>query len=208
MSCDKIFELYHKALMLHIQTKTNDEQFHKGSEALYESLFNAFHQAKEAYQDSKQEASTDPKAARKEMVSIMEEAKKCMEDCVAANKDVAVDDVLRGIVNDLAFNCGTAMSLCGCKGEGMAKEEDDKEEDEDTKNGADSDESDTEDTEDYDEGEDEDPSVEVVGYTVERKQTSKEKSDMRGKEHGPARTDEDEEPKKKMKYPEEGDMMG
>ena len=51
-ACDVIFQLHKKVLDLHIATKDTDEQFHKASEAVYQSLFEAYHKPMEGMTDA------------------------------------------------------------------------------------------------------------------------------------------------------------
>ena len=102
-------------LDLHIKTKTTDTVFHKESLFFYETLFDVFHDAKEAMQDSKQESGIDGKEARAKSYKLLEEAKSILESMVNSNKDIAVDNVLRGLVEKLWFQCGSSRALCDCK---------------------------------------------------------------------------------------------
>lgn len=111
MANKELFSLYEEMFDLHVWTKTNDAVFHKSSEAFYEALFNAAHWVDEAMQDSKQASPINPSEARKKSYVIMEKAKKIVEDLVNSNKDIAVDNVLRGIVDNLWFNCGNARAF-------------------------------------------------------------------------------------------------
>lgn len=110
----EIFALYEEMFHLHVGTKTNDTVFHKASEAFYETLFDVAHQTDESMQDSKQASPIDPVMARKRAYEIIEEAKSIVEGMVNSNKDMAVDNVLRGLVDKLGFDCGNARALCPC----------------------------------------------------------------------------------------------
>jgi len=112
--CDKVFDLYKEMLELHIGTKTNDIVFHQASKWFYETLFSAFHDAKEVLQDSKQESPVNAEDARKKSYKLLEEAKGILTSMVESNKDIAVDNVLRWLVDKLGFDCGTARGFCGC----------------------------------------------------------------------------------------------
>ena len=106
--CDELRQLYTDMLDLHIGTKTNDIVFHKASEGFYETLFDVLHQVKEAMQDSKQAAPINAGEARKESYTILEKVKTLLTKMVEENKDVGVDNVLRGLVDKVSFDCGTA----------------------------------------------------------------------------------------------------
>lgn len=110
----ELFSLYEEMFDLHVWTKTNDTVFHKASESFYEDLFDVVHGVDEAMQDSKQAPTTDPKMARKRAYEIIEKAKGIVEGLVNSNKDMAVDNVLRGLVDKLGFDCGNARALCPC----------------------------------------------------------------------------------------------
>ena len=122
MNCDKVFDLYKDMLNLHIGTKTNDIVFHQASASFYETLFAAFHDAKEALQDSKQESAINAKEARAKSYKLLMEAKSILESMVNENKDIAVDNVLRGLVDKLWFECGTARGFCECGDSDSASE--------------------------------------------------------------------------------------
>lgn len=107
----ELFSLYEELYNLHVGTKTNDTVYHSASASLYEDLFNVVHSVDEAMQDSKQESPVDPKMARKRTYEIIEKAKSIVEGLVNSNKDMAVDNVLRGLVDKLGFDCGNARAL-------------------------------------------------------------------------------------------------
>ncbi len=130
--CDKLFGLYEEMLGLHIWTKTNDLVFHKASEWFYGTLFDVFHGISEAMQDSKMASPVDCDTAKKRSYEILMEAKSLVEAMVNENKDIAVDNVLRGLVDKLWFDCGTARGFSDWKKESPVevKEESNEEESE------------------------------------------------------------------------------
>lgn len=111
MPCDVIFWLYKKVLDMHILTKWTDEQFHKASQAIYEALFEVYHKAMEGMADAGIKPGMKWEEARKKTYEAVSEAKMIIERMVDQNKDVAVDNILRGQVEEIGFQLGTAKSL-------------------------------------------------------------------------------------------------
>ena len=111
--CEKVFDLYRRLLEIHIATKTSDTTFHKDSAAFYESAFDFFHSVMEGMTDAGKAASMDSAAAKKETASILNELKKIAEDMVNNNDDIAIDNILRGVVEDLGFQVGTMKGILG-----------------------------------------------------------------------------------------------
>ena len=110
-ACDEIKSLYLEILDNHIYTKTNDPVFHPASAAFYETAFAAYHGAKEAFQDSKQESPMNPKEARQKTYDALEKIKSILVSMVESNKDIGTDNVLRGLVDKISFDCGNARAL-------------------------------------------------------------------------------------------------
>ena len=96
---------------MHIATKGTDEQYYNASESMYVSLFEAYHRSLEAMVDAGIKDGIDWKTARKWTYSAIDQAKLELEKLVETNKDIAVDNVLRGLVEDIWFQLGTARSL-------------------------------------------------------------------------------------------------
>ena len=99
--CDKVFDLYHRLLELHISTKTSDATFHKDSAAFYEAAFDFFHSVMEGMTDAGIAPSMDSATAKKEAMDILNELKSIAEDMVNQNKDIAIDNILRGVVENI-----------------------------------------------------------------------------------------------------------
>ncbi len=97
--------------LLHVGTKTNDIVFHKASEGFYETLFDVAHGVAEAMQDTKMNSPINAKQARTQSYDILEKAKGLLESMVNENKDIAMDNVLRGLVDKLWVECGTARGF-------------------------------------------------------------------------------------------------
>lgn len=180
---DKLSELYDEMLNLHIGTKTNDTVFHTASEGFYETLFDVMHQSKEAMQDSKQAKPVDAKMARKRAYEIIEEAKSIVEGMVNSNKDMAVDNVLRGLVDKLGFDCGSARALCPCNKDAMQEEpaEEEAKEDEMEEEAEPAEETEDEYEEDI---VDESMKGQDSGYTFKSKENMPEEDDMKKKMKG------------------------
>lgn len=167
-NCEELFDLYKEMFFLHVNTKTNDIVFHKASEGFYETLFSVAHGVAEAMQDTKMSSPTDNKKARSQSYNILEKAKKMLETMVESNKDIAMDNVLRWLVDKLWFECGTARWFYdGDKDSDVTIEKDSPE----VKKDEDSDESETvkEDESEEDEESDKDDSWDIADYgmTVE-----------------------------------------
>lgn len=187
---DKLSELYDEMLNLHIGTKTNDTVFHAASAAFYETLFDALHDSKEAMQDSKQAKPVDAKMARKRAYEILEEAKWILEGMVNSNKDMAADNVLRGLVDKLGFSCGNARALCPCNNDATeepAEDEATETTEEEVKEDEMEDEAESpEETEDEYEEDivDESMKGQESGYTFKSKEEKPEEDDMKKKMKG------------------------
>lgn len=109
--CEELFGLYEDMLNLHIKTKTTDLVFHKESAGFYEIMFSVFHDIAEAMQDGKMSPGIDWIQARKEAYDILMKTKSMIEKLVNENKDIAMDNVLRWLVDKLWFNCGASRAL-------------------------------------------------------------------------------------------------
>lgn len=187
---DKLSELYDEMLNLHIGTKTNDTVFHAASAAFYETLFDALHDSKEAMQDSKQAKPVDAKMARKRAYEILEEAKLIVEGMVNSNKDMAADNVLRGLVDKLWFSCGNARALCPCNKDATEEPAEDEAtettEDEVKEDEMEDEAESPEETEDEYEEDivDESMKGQESGYTFKSKEEKPEEDDMKKKMKG------------------------
>jgi len=122
-NCKRMWELFKEMLDLHINTKTTDTVFHKESLSFYENLFNSYHDTLEAMTDSWQMEWIDWAWARKRAYEILTEAKSIMEEMVWWNKDMAVDNVLRWLIEKIWFQCWTSKGLLSWSVPSPKKEE-------------------------------------------------------------------------------------
>lgn len=131
----ELFALYEEMLSLHIGTKTNDLVFHQASADFYDTLFASFHDVAEAMQDGKMSAPTNPEEAKSKAYAILMKAKELLSSMVESNSDIALDNKLRGLVDKLTFDCGTARGFTDSKDEAVeeevSEEEDESEEESD-----------------------------------------------------------------------------
>lgn len=108
---EKLFNLYKKMLLLHIGTKTNDLVFHQASENFYNTLFDVFHQISEKKQDIEEDEFIDCEEARAGAYLLLKEAKSIAETLIKSKTTVWIDNLLRGFVDKLEFDIGTARGL-------------------------------------------------------------------------------------------------
>jgi len=113
----ELFALYEEMLNLHIGTKTNDLVFHQASADFYDTLFSVFHDTAEAMQDGKMSQPTNPTEAKSKAYAILMKAKEILSSMVESNSDIALDNKLRGLVDKLTFDCGTARGFTDSKGD-------------------------------------------------------------------------------------------
>ena len=108
---EKLFNLYKQVLIAHIQTKTTDSLFHERSQDFYETLFEVFHAISEKRQDTEEDESGDCKTLTEQTYDNLEEAKSIVEDMVGDNNSIWMDNLLRGLVDKLEFQCWNARAL-------------------------------------------------------------------------------------------------
>lgn len=121
----ELFALYEEMVSLHIGTKTNDLVFHQASAGFYDTLFAAFHDTAEAMQDGKMSQPTNPAEAKSKAYAILMKAKEMLSSMVESNSDIALDNKLRGLVDKLTFDCGTARGFTDSKDEAKEVSEED-----------------------------------------------------------------------------------
>jgi hypothetical protein len=115
---EKLFDLFKKTLIAHINTKTTNPLFHEKSQEFYELLFDCFHQISEKEQDVSDEATEHTKPIE-ETYSALEKAKEIIEEMINDEPTIGMDNLLRGLYDKLEFACGNAR--------GFLKEEDEDE---------------------------------------------------------------------------------
>ena len=107
----RLLEIHNEVLIKHIETKTVFSQFHEKTEAMYETLFDTFHQIAEKRQDIEVDSPADEETAPQEVYDLIEEAKTIVEAMVKEKNSVGMDNLLRGLVDKLEFQCGNARAF-------------------------------------------------------------------------------------------------
>lgn len=104
---NRIFAIYKRLLEIHILTKTTDQNgFHSDTATAYEKAFDVFHTVSELKQDLEIDAPELVKDVADEALTLMEELKGLTSDMVNKNKDIAMDELLRGLTLSIAGICG------------------------------------------------------------------------------------------------------
>lgn len=105
---EQIFEIYKQILSAHIKTKTVCPLFHEKSADFYELLFDIFHEISEKRQDIEVDMPWDEKALIQQTYDNLEETKSIIEEMINSNKNIGMDNLLRGIMDKLDFACWNA----------------------------------------------------------------------------------------------------
>ena len=108
---EELFNIYKQMLLIHIGTKTNDLLFHQASEKFYETLFDIFHQTSEKRQDTEEDDPTNCEDARASAYNLLDKAKTIVESLIKSKTTVGMDNLLRGFIDKLEFDIGTARGL-------------------------------------------------------------------------------------------------
>ena len=103
-SMEKLFDLFKKVLIAHINTKTTNHLFHVKSQVFYELLFDCFHQISEKEQDFSQNME-DAETLISDTYDALEEAKTIIEKMVKEKNTIGMDNLLRGLADKLEFAC-------------------------------------------------------------------------------------------------------
>lgn len=113
MQYQKLFNLYSKALEIHILTKGSDHVFHKFTESVYDELFDVFHTISERSVDNSEKQMSDDEIEMKkiEVYDAIEEVKKELETMVNKKNTVGLDNLLRGHIDSLENLCGNARAF-------------------------------------------------------------------------------------------------
>lgn len=105
---DRIFEIYKQILSAHIKTKTTCPLFHEKSADFYELIFDIFHTISEKRQDIEIDMTWDEEVLKRQTYDNLEEVKSIIESMINANKNIGMDNLLRGLMDKLDFACGNA----------------------------------------------------------------------------------------------------
>ncbi len=108
---DEVFSLYKTVLLAHIGTKTDEPLFHEKSADFYEVLFKVFHLVSEKRQDVKADEPYDCEEAVNDSVSALERALEIVEDMVSEKNTVGMDNLLRGLADELETHIGNARAF-------------------------------------------------------------------------------------------------
>lgn len=122
---DKLFNLYKRVLLAHIMTKTTNSQFHEKSEEFYDLLFKCFHLISEKEQDIWLADAWDCEEHIDDTYNTLEEAKVIIEARIKQKNSVWMDNLLRGLADELEWACGNAKAF-------IKEEEYEEEEEEET----------------------------------------------------------------------------
>lgn len=107
----KLFELYKKVLIAHIESKTTYSQFHEKTQEFYELLFECFHSISEKKQDLGLDKPTDDETLTKQVYDSLEEAKSYLETMIKWKNSVWMDNLLRGLCDKLENACWNAKAF-------------------------------------------------------------------------------------------------
>lgn len=104
---NRIFQIYKRLLEIHILTKTTDDNgFHQDTAEAYAKAFDVFHTISELRQDLEIDTPELVSSVADEAYELVEELKGLTTDMVNKNKDIAMDELLRGLVLSIAGICG------------------------------------------------------------------------------------------------------
>ena len=102
----RIFEIYKRLLEIHILTKTTDKNwFHSDTATAYEWAFSLFHKVEELKQDLEIDEPVEVEEVSQEAYDLVEELKWIVQTMVKDNKDIAMDELLRGEALGLTSIC-------------------------------------------------------------------------------------------------------
>lgn len=103
----RVFAIYKRLLEIHILTKTTDKNwFHKDTEDAYNNAFDVFHKIKELNQDIEVDTPDTVEAVAEQAYMLQEELSSIIKEFVKSNKDIAMDELLRGLALSTAGICG------------------------------------------------------------------------------------------------------
>lgn len=91
---------------IHILTKTTDKNwFHKDTESAYEFAFETYHDIKEMLQNIEAEPPEKVINVADEAYMLLEELQDTINEMVKENKNIALDNLLRGLSEKWAWIC-------------------------------------------------------------------------------------------------------
>lgn len=111
-----VFDAFLAVFIDHVLTKTVDATFHEFSAKAYETLFSVAHKIAERRQDLGLDKHEDCADAAISTIEAIEKAKETVEKMVKETNSVGLDNLLRGIVDELEGLHGNAQAF-------LAKEE-------------------------------------------------------------------------------------
>lgn len=103
----RTFQIFARLLAIHIATKTVNTPFHSDTEKAYTFAFDIDHQVREMRQDLALDACSEVEEVAPEAYDLVEELKKYLADEIKANKDIGMDNLLRGLYERANGVCGT-----------------------------------------------------------------------------------------------------
>jgi len=107
----RLFEINTRMTQIHIGVKTVDNLFHKATEAFYLKTFDVVHQIAEKRQDVKADKPMDCEIAEQEAYDLLEETKDILKELIDENTTIWEDNLLRGLYDEVEFECGNARSF-------------------------------------------------------------------------------------------------
>lgn len=108
---DKLLQNYISSFNTHVGTKTTDIVLHEFLAKVYEFNFNALHTISEKRQDLGMDESIDCDVAAEEMMKVLESEKAILEGMIEENNSYGMDDLLRGLMNELEWLIGAAQGF-------------------------------------------------------------------------------------------------
>lgn len=108
---EKLFELYKRVLLSHIQTKTTHSQFHDKSESFYEAMFDVFHLLSEKRQDTWVDECEDDDVLIKDAYDAIEEAQSVLIKMTKETNTIGTDNLIRSLLDSIEGVCWNARAF-------------------------------------------------------------------------------------------------
>lgn len=103
-----LLQNYIDSFLIHVATKTTDKVLHEFLADVYEFKFKVLHTIAEKRQDLGLDEAEDCDVATKEMMTLLESEKSELERMVKESNSIWMDNLLRGLLDELEWLIGTA----------------------------------------------------------------------------------------------------
>lgn len=107
----EIFSIFESLFIQHIGTKTTASQFHEKSAEFYQFAFDCFHKLGEKLQDIELDSPIDCDIASQQTYKDLESLKDLLTTMCKENKDIWLDNLLRGLIDEAEWHCGNARAF-------------------------------------------------------------------------------------------------